>query len=148
MRSVKLSAIFLICACGLLVNGCNSELQDLRIQNDTPRDQIANLESELSANVLQPDQLQRQLVAANSELQDLRIQNDTQRERIAELESKLQVSTLQLEQFKRKFNSAQEKSDIEVEMLQQTIAALEEDIVKKKELIASMQERLTEVREL
>jgi len=100
MRTVKLSAIFLVCACGLLTNGCQSELQDLRIQNDT------------------------------------------QRERIAELESELQVSTLQLEQFKRQLADAQKKSGIEVETLQQTIAALEEDIAKKKDLIASMQQRL------
>ncbi|MHC4806556.1 MAG: OmpA family protein [Planctomycetota bacterium] len=100
MRTVKLSAIFLVCVCGLLTNGCQSELQDLRIQNDT------------------------------------------QRERIAELESDLQVSTLQLEQFKRQLADAQEKSGIDVETLQQTIAALEEDIAKKKDLIASMQQRL------
>ena len=100
MRTVKLSAIFLVCACGLLITGCGSELQDLRIQNDT------------------------------------------QRERIAELESELQVSALQLEQFKRRLDDAQGKSNIEVETLQQTIAALEEDIAKKKDLIASMQQRL------
>ena len=100
MRTIKLSAIFLVCVCGLLMNGCESELQDLRIQNDT------------------------------------------QRERIEDLESQLQVSTLQLEQFKRQLGDAQEKSGIEVETLEQTIAALEEDIAKKKDLIASMQQRL------
>jgi chemotaxis protein MotB len=100
MRTVRLSAIFLVCACGLLINGCESELQDLRIQNDT------------------------------------------QRERIAGLESELQVSMLQLEQLKRQLGGAQEKGNIEVETLQQTIAALEEDIAKKKDLIASMQQRL------
>jgi len=100
MRTIKLSAIFLVFACGLLMSGCESELQDLRIQNDT------------------------------------------QRERIEELESQLQVSTLQLEQFKRQLGDAREKSGIEVETLQQTIAALEEDIAKKKDLIASMQQRL------
>ena len=100
MRTVKLSAIFFLFACGLLINGCSSELQDLRIQNDT------------------------------------------QRERIAQLESELQAATLQLEQFKRQFGDAQNKGNIELETLQQTIAALEEDIAKKKELIASMQQRL------
>ncbi len=100
MRTVKLSAIFLVCACGLLISGCESELQDLRIQNDT------------------------------------------QRERIAELESDLQVSVLQLEQYKRRLSDARGKGSIEVETLQQTIAALEEDIAKKKDLIASMQQRL------
>jgi chemotaxis protein MotB len=100
MRTVELSLIFLLCVCVFLVTGCNSELQDLRIQNDT------------------------------------------QQERIADLESKLQVSTLQLEQFNRKLADAREKSGIDVEGLQNTIAALEEDIAKKKDLIASMQQRL------
>jgi chemotaxis protein MotB len=77
-----------------------------------------------------------------SELQDLRIQNDTQREQIAKHESELQVGALQLEQLKRQLASAQEKGDIEIESLKQDIAALEENLAKKKELIASMQERL------
>ena len=64
MRTVKLSLIFLLCVCVFLVSGCGSELQDLRIQNDTQRERIANLESELQANVLQLDQLERQLSAA------------------------------------------------------------------------------------
>ena len=100
MRTVKLSIIFLLGVSFLLLNGCGSELQDLRIQNQT------------------------------------------QAERIAELGSELQMSQLQLEQLKRKLVAAQGSSDIEIQTLQQEITALEEDIAKKKELIASMQERL------
>ncbi len=100
MRTVKLSLIFLLCVCVFLVSGCGSELQDLRIQNDTQREQIEMLESEL------------------------------------------QVGALQLEQLKRQLASAQGKSHIDIESLKQEIAALEENLVKKKELIASMQERL------
>ncbi len=101
MRTVKLSLIFLLCACVFfVVTGCNSELQDLRIQNDTQREQIAKLESEL------------------------------------------QVGSLQLEQLRRQLASAQGKGDIEIESLKQEIAALEEDLAKKKELIASMQGKL------
>jgi len=100
MRTVKLSLIFLLCVFVFLVTGCGSELQDLRIQNDTQRERIEKLESELKVNVLQLDQLQRKLASAKG------------------------------------------RSDIEVESLQQEIAALEEDIAKKKELIASMQQRL------
>ncbi len=100
MRTVKLSLIFLLCVCVFLVTGCNAELQDLRIQNDT------------------------------------------QRERIEKLESELQTDALQLDQLKRQLASAKGRNDIEVETLQQEIAALEEDIAKKKELIASMQQRL------
>jgi len=100
MRTVKLSAIFLLSGCVALINGCTSELEDLRVQNNT------------------------------------------QRARIADLESELQVTTLQLEQLKRQLSAAQERGGIEVETLEQKIAALEEDLAKRNELIASMQGRL------
>jgi chemotaxis protein MotB len=100
MRTVKLSIIFLLGVGFLLLNGCGSELHDLQIQNNTQRDRIEKLESEL------------------------------------------QTCRLQLNQLKRKLAAAHGSSDIEIQTLRQEIAALEEDIAKKKELIASMQERL------
>ena len=100
MRTVKLSIIFLLGVSFLLLSGCGSELQDLRIQNNT------------------------------------------QRERIAELESELRTGILQLDQLKRKLAAARGSSSVEIQTLEQEIAALEEDIAKKKALIASMQERL------
>ena len=100
MRTVKLSAILCLCVCVLLINGCNSELQDLRIQNNTQQKLIDQLQAELAAN------------------------------------------TLLLEQMKKQLAAAQQTDSIEVESLQQQIAALEEDLDKKKELIASMQQRL------
>ncbi len=100
MRTVKLSLIFLLCVFVFLVTGCGSELQDLRIQNDTQREQIEMLGSELD------------------------------------------VGALQLEQLRRQLASAQGKSDIDIESLQQDIAALEEDLAKKKELIASLMQGL------
>ncbi|MGD8500537.1 MAG: OmpA family protein [Phycisphaerales bacterium] len=98
MRTVRLSAILAICSCVLLVNGCNSELQDLRIQNDTQQKLIDELQAELAAN------------------------------------------TLRLEQLKKQLAAAQQRDGIEVETLQQKIAALEEDLAKKKDLIASLQQ--------
>ena len=100
MRTVKLSAIITIYSCVLLATGCNPELQDLRIQNNT------------------------------------------QRELIASLESKLQVAELELDKLNRQLEAFEGKGGIEVETLEQKIAALEEDIAKKNELIASMQQRL------
>ena len=64
MRTVKLSLIFLLCVCVFLVSGCGSELQDLRIQNDTQREQIEMLESELQVGALQLERLKRQLASA------------------------------------------------------------------------------------
>ena len=100
MRIVKLSAFFLVSAFLVMLNGCGAELQDLRIQNDT------------------------------------------QRKRIAELESEVQTIKLKLEQSKRELDTTESRSGIGAEALQQKIAALEEDLGKKKTLIASMQQRL------
>jgi len=100
MRIVKLSAFFLVCAFLVMLNGCGAELQDLRIQNDT------------------------------------------QRKRIAELESEVQTIKLKLEQSKRELDTAESRSGIGAEALQQKIAALEEDLGRKKTLITSMQQRL------
>ena len=64
MRTVKLSAILSLCVCALLLNGCNSELQDLRIQNNTQQKLIDQLQAELAANTLQLEQMKKQLAAA------------------------------------------------------------------------------------
>jgi chemotaxis protein MotB len=100
MRTVKLSAIFILCVSFLGVNGCNSELESLRIQNES------------------------------------------QQKRIDQLLADLQSANLQLEQYKRQLATIEGKSDVNLETLQKQIAALEEDIAKKNELIASMQQRL------
>ncbi len=100
MQTVKFSGIIVFCVCLLLATGCNTELQDLRIQNDT------------------------------------------QRQRISSLESELQVANLQLDQLRRQLSALQNKGGVEVETLQQKIKALEDDIAKKEELIAMMQQKL------
>jgi chemotaxis protein MotB len=100
MRTTKLSTVFLVCVCLFLLNGCNSELKNLRIQNDTQRKQIADLRSQV------------------------------------------QTTTLQLEQLQRQLGAAKDKGSVEQEALQQKITALEQDLAKKNELIASMQNKL------
>lgn len=100
MRTLKLSGVCLVCICLVLVHGCGSELRDLRIQNDT------------------------------------------QRKRIAELESQVKTANLQLDRMRRQLTTAKEKGGIEQDALEQKIAALEEDLARKNELIASMQEKL------
>lgn len=99
MRTVKLSAFFLLFIC-LVLNGCESELKDLRIQNDTQRKQIADLSSQVQTSNLQIDQLNRQL------------------------------------------DDAKEKSNINEDAMKQQVTALEEDLKKKNDLIASMQQKL------
>jgi chemotaxis protein MotB len=97
MRAVKLSTLFVLFACVLVMSGC---------------------------------------------AEDLRVQNDTQRRRIAELESEVQATKLRLDQLRRELDTAEGRCDVKLESLQQRIAALEEDLGKKKALIASMQQQL------
>jgi len=75
-------------------------------------------------------------------LKDLRIQNDRQQKRIAQLESELRTAELQLDQLKRQLATAEATGGIDAQALREKIAALEADLAKKKELIASMQEKL------
>jgi chemotaxis protein MotB len=86
MRTVKLSVIFVVFGCVLLVNGCNSELQDLRIQNSTQQKRIDELQAELSANMLRLEQLKQQLAAAQ---QKGGIEVETLQQQIAALEQDL-----------------------------------------------------------
>jgi len=100
MRIAKLSVVFLVCACIVLASGCNSQLKDLQIQNQTQQKRIDQLQAELSAK------------------------------------------SLELEQLNRQLDDARKKGGIEVETLEQKIAALKEDLAKKNELIASLQQKL------
>lgn len=73
---------------------------------------------------------------------DLKIQNDYANKRVAELESQVQTLKLKLEKLKRELDTAESRSDIEADVLKRKIVALEEDLAKKKALIASMQQQL------
>jgi chemotaxis protein MotB len=86
MRTVKLSVIFGLCVCVLLVNGCSSELQDLRIQNNTQQKLIDQLQAELAANTLQLEQMKKQLAAAQ---QTDSIEVEALQQKIAALEEDL-----------------------------------------------------------
>ncbi len=89
MRSVKLStvAIVLVLSASMaFVSGCGTEMQDLRLQNDTQRKRIAELESEVQAARLQLDQLKRQLEAAT---ETGGVEVDALRQKVAALEDDL-----------------------------------------------------------
>jgi chemotaxis protein MotB len=86
MRTVKLSVVFSLCACVLLVNGCGSELQDLRIQNNTQQKLIDQLQAELAANTLRLEQMKKQLAAAQ---QTDSIEVESLQQQIAALEEDL-----------------------------------------------------------
>ncbi len=78
----------------------------------------------------------------NEGMKDLRIQNDRQSKELDRLRAEIKTYELKMEQLQRQLTAAQEKGGVEVDSLQQQIAALEEDIAKKKDLIASMQQKL------
>lgn len=82
------------------------------------------------------------LSGCNSELKDLKVRNSTQQKRIAELESEVQTTKVRLEQLQRQLETAEGRGGIEAGALQQKIAALEEDLAKKKDLISTMQKQL------
>ena len=79
---------------------------------------------------------------SDQQFKDLKMQNASQERRIKELESQLQAATLELDQAKRQVETLSGKGSIEMQALQQKVAALEEDIAKKKALIESMQKQL------
>lgn len=62
MSVTKFSIVLALCT--LILAGCDPELKDCRIQNDTQRKRIAELESEAASMKLNLDQLNRQLDAA------------------------------------------------------------------------------------
>lgn len=74
MRTAKLSFIFILCIFVLLVNGCGSELTDLRIQNERQQRSINELQAELQTSVLQLGQLQSQLAGVR-ERGDIRVES-------------------------------------------------------------------------
>ena len=75
---------------------------------------------------------------SDQQYKDLKLQNASQERRIKELESQLQTATLELDKLKRELEATGGRSGIEMSTLQQKIAALEEDLAKKKALIAQL----------
>ena len=79
---------------------------------------------------------------SDQQFKDLKMQNASQERRIKELESQLQTATLELDQAKRQVEALSGKGGIEMNALQQKVAALENEIAKKKALIEAMQKQL------
>jgi chemotaxis protein MotB len=73
---------------------------------------------------------------------DLKFQNAAQEKRIKELESQMQTMSLELDKAKRELGAMGGKSGIEMSALMQKVAALEEELAKKKALIEAMQKQL------
>ncbi len=79
---------------------------------------------------------------SDQQFKDLKMQNAAQERRIKDLESQLQAATLELDHAKRQIETLGGKGGIEMQALQQKVAALEDEIAKKKALIEAMQKQL------
>ncbi|MFC1738140.1 OmpA family protein [Planctomycetota bacterium] len=88
MATSKFIRIFLLCLGLFVINGCVSEQEykDLKVQNNTQRKRIAELESELKATELQLEKLKRQL---NTVENQGGIEADALQQEIAALEEDL-----------------------------------------------------------
>jgi chemotaxis protein MotB len=79
---------------------------------------------------------------SDEQFKDLKMQNSAQERHIKELEGQLQAANLELDQAKRQIEALGGKGNVEMQALQQKVAALEDDIAKKKALIEAMQKQL------
>ncbi|MBN1360886.1 MAG: OmpA family protein [Sedimentisphaerales bacterium] len=77
-----------------------------------------------------------------SGMQDRDLANQTQQREIARLQSELGALRLERDQLQKQLDATKQTGDVEVDALRQKVAALEEDLARKEELIKSMQEKL------
>ena len=73
---------------------------------------------------------------------DVKLRNRSQQQRIDDLEGQLNVTKLKLAQTEKQLSEAQAAYAADTEALNKKIAALQEDIAKKEELIKKMQSAL------
>ncbi len=74
--------------------------------------------------------------------EDLKLRNRSQQQRIDELEGQLNVTKLKLAQTEKQLAEAQAACATDTEALNKKVAALQDDIAKKEELIKKMQAAL------
>jgi chemotaxis protein MotB len=79
---------------------------------------------------------------SEQQYKDLKLQNSALERQMKELESQLQTANLELDQAKRQIETLGGKGSVEMQALMQKVAALEDDIAKKKALIAAMQKQI------
>jgi chemotaxis protein MotB len=73
---------------------------------------------------------------------DLKLRNQSQQQRIDELESQLNVTKLKLTQTEKQLAELQASSAADIDALNKKIAALQDDIAKKEQLIKTLQASL------
>ncbi|MBN1974837.1 MAG: OmpA family protein [Sedimentisphaerales bacterium] len=78
----------------------------------------------------------------SNELQQLRIANQKQQDRINALSAELAAAKIERDQLQRKLDALTGRSDIDLEKLQQDIAALEKTLADKDKIIADLKEQI------
>jgi chemotaxis protein MotB len=122
MQGSRILPSLLICACVLLVTGCE-ECKDLRIQNNTQRKRIAQLESEVQSAKLQLTQMERQL-AASKEMEG--IEASTLREKVAALEKAIEDKQALIDSMKNQLLYGGAQLPVELSTMLEDFAAKEE----------------------
>ncbi|HUT28636.1 MAG TPA: OmpA family protein [Sedimentisphaerales bacterium] len=79
---------------------------------------------------------------ASDQVKQLQVQNSRQADIIKDLQSKLDAAELTLGQLQAKLKYAESTGSVDVETLRNELKALEEDLQKKKDLIARMQQQM------
>ncbi len=80
--------------------------------------------------------------ASQDKYDDLKLRNRNQQQRIDDLEGQLNVTKLKLAQTEKQLAEAQAACAADIEALNKKVAALQEDIARKEELIKKMQSAL------
>ncbi len=121
MRATKISVVLLLCI--LILAGCDAELKDCRIQNDTQRKRIAQLESETVSMKLELDQLNRQLDSAR---QREGIEAGTLQEKVAALEKALEEKQALIDAMKNQLLTGGAQLPVELSTMLEDFANSEE----------------------
>jgi len=77
-----------------------------------------------------------------AELQDLKVRNAAQERQIEKISSELQTTRLKSQQIQRKLDGIEAVHKAQTDALRQRLAALADDLGRKKTLISSMQKQL------
>jgi len=124
MSATKTSVVLVLCA--LILAGCDPELKDCRIQNDTQRKRIAELESEIASTRLNMDQLNRQLSSAR---QRDGLEAGVLQEKVAALEKALADKQALVDAMKNQLLSGGNQLPVELAAMLEDFAAKSPDMV-------------------
>ena len=125
MQAAKLSVLLGVCVAMVLTNGCNSQVKDLKIQNNTQQKRIYDLESQLQAAKLELEQLQRTLQASEGRGN---IETDAMKQKLAALQQEVAAKQALIEKMQHQlvYGGAQLPAELNT---------LLEDFAKGKDMI-------------